>query len=97
MMKEEMTDFREDWMAMRNNMYLLEDGDAGTLPVPSSQRSMQSADAGSVPQKPKKRKGKSTLFKIVAKPASILASFRRKRKEKKKQKKQPLMPFPSTV
>ena len=90
MIKKELDDFREDWMDMCNNVYLLEDGDAGTsvtntLHQEQAEHVQQSSDGI---QKPKKKRGKSALFKLVAKPAAVLAGFRRrKRKDKRRQKK----------
>ena len=99
--RDELRDFQEDWKAMCNNVYLLEDGDAG------DRYQQHGTDAtadeyhdeyDTAPVKHKKRRGKSSLFKLVAKPAAVFANFRRKRKEKKKQKKMPVEPsFPSTV
>jgi hypothetical protein len=79
--KEEISDFQEDWRNMYNGMYLLEDGEAGNY------TNDQSDGTSGKDSSKKKRKGKSAVFKIIAKPAVVFANFRRKRKEKKKQKK----------
>lgn len=101
MVRDELRDFQEDWKAMCNNVYLLEDGDAGDRyhqHAPDTGLDEYHDEYDATPVKPKKRRGKSTLFKLVAKPAAVFANFRRKRKEKKKQKKMPVEPsFPSTV
>jgi hypothetical protein len=104
--RDEISDFREDWLAMCNNMYLLEDGAEGPLSRGGndleSMSSYPCATSNNASNKPKKRLGKSTLFKLVAKPAALLASFRRKRKDKRREKKlqaadESLTSFPPTL
>jgi membrane protein implicated in regulation of membrane protease activity len=87
--KDELEGFRDDWRAMCNNLYLMEDGEAGTssninMPQDFSDEAAATTASGS---KPKKRRGKSVLFKIVAKPVAVLANLGRKRREKKKKAK----------
>ena len=99
MIREELSDFRDDWKAMCNNLYLLEDGSAGGGGGEDNDDHFEDED---VSVKPKKRRGKSSLFKLVASPAAVLANFRNKRKEKKRRKKaqaaaERVTPFPSTV
>lgn len=91
LVKDEISGFREDWIDMCNNMYLLEDGVAETVvsehvDTPATEQTGEESPQLEKPKK-KKRKGKSALFKLVAKPAAVLAGFRLKRKAKKAKKK----------
>jgi len=107
--RQELSDFRDDWRAMCNNLLLLEDGganndDADDDSAAGDYERFRDEPAGEVSGgKPKKRRGKSTIFKLVAKPVAVLANFRRKRKEKKRNKKALAatgprnFTFPSTV
>jgi hypothetical protein len=103
--RDELSDFREDWLAMCNNMYLLEDGAVGPLSRRDNDLEPMSSNpsaSNNAPNKPKKRLGKSKLFKLVAKPAALLASFRRKRRGKRRERKgqaadEPLASFPTTI
>ena len=87
--RDELSDFREDWIAMCNNTYLLEDGMRGPCTGDNDEEESSGAinnkNSTNKHSKSMKRRGKSTLFKLVAKPASILASFRRKRRDKRRQ------------
>lgn len=80
--KDEITNFKEDWRNMYDGLYLLEDGDAGTVVNENG-----GENTGNKDKPKKKRKGKSAVFKMIAKPAAVFLNYRRKRKDKKKQKK----------
>ncbi|CAB9503314.1 expressed unknown protein [Seminavis robusta] len=111
--KDEWADFKADWLAMRNENLLLEDEKDSSLVnirtksgVKSSEvettSSVYSSNTQSSNNKPKKRRGKSTLFKLVAKPVAMLSSFRRKRRGRRKLRKgqddvATVTSFPSTV
>jgi hypothetical protein len=103
--RDELSDFREDWLAMCNNMYLLEDGATGPLSSGDNDlepMSSNPSDSNGTSNKPKKRLGKSKLFKLVARPAALLASFRRKRRDKRRERKgqaaeESFASFPSTI
>ena len=102
--RDELKDFKDDWKAMCNNMLLLEDGgdsnNENNVDNDGSEYDQFQDEGMEVPSvKPKKRLGKSNLFRIVISPAAALVNFRRKRKEKKRQKKAQarVIPFPSTV